>query len=370
MCSYMAMFPPAMPHVFIEWLTEPGDVVYDPFSGRGTTILEACLSGRSGAGSDANPLAWLLGAAKSAPPRARSLSSRLDQLCHQSPARYPDQTEVPRHIRMLFAPSVLRQLLWIRTQLKRSSRVDRYLLAVLAGMLHGNANRDGRPRGLTVAMPNTFAMAPGYVERYIRHHKLKPPVLDVLRVLRTRVDSFPLPEDGFSKGVVWKQDAARSIRYPKHLAPAKLIFTSPPYLGVIKYGKFNWIRHWLLGTEPREVDSCLFASGSLTKYLAFMSVVLRNLSEVTADDGFVCIVVGDVRRGSEELRLADEISQNCIDGTGLRVIGILRDSIPTKHKVSRIWGKQKGRATRTDRILILGKRGAKLPRLPRAFRWR
>src|SRR2546429_5326618 len=74
MCSYMAMFPPSMPHVFIDWLTEQGDVVYDPFSGRGTVPLEAGLMGRVGLGSDANPLAWVLTAAKVDPPsRAQAL---------------------------------------------------------------------------------------------------------------------------------------------------------------------------------------------------------------------------------------------------------------------------------------------------------
>ena len=29
------VLPNQVPHVFIRWLTEPGDVVYDPFAGRG-----------------------------------------------------------------------------------------------------------------------------------------------------------------------------------------------------------------------------------------------------------------------------------------------------------------------------------------------
>src|SRR5258706_4889714 len=45
MCSYMGMFPAALPRYFIEQFTEPGDLVVDPFSGRGTTALEACLAG-------------------------------------------------------------------------------------------------------------------------------------------------------------------------------------------------------------------------------------------------------------------------------------------------------------------------------------
>jgi hypothetical protein len=85
LCSYMAMFPPSIPHTFIQWLTEPGDVVYDPFCGRGTTPLEACLSGRVGLGSDASPLAWILSAAKVDPPTLGELRSRVRELRESGP---------------------------------------------------------------------------------------------------------------------------------------------------------------------------------------------------------------------------------------------------------------------------------------------
>src|SRR5215207_7250430 len=44
--SYRACFKPQLPRFFIERLTQPGDRVLDPFSGRGTTALEAALLGR------------------------------------------------------------------------------------------------------------------------------------------------------------------------------------------------------------------------------------------------------------------------------------------------------------------------------------
>ena len=42
--SYRACYKPQLPAYFIERLTEPGDMVYDPFSGRGTTAVEAANS--------------------------------------------------------------------------------------------------------------------------------------------------------------------------------------------------------------------------------------------------------------------------------------------------------------------------------------
>src|SRR5687767_2024220 len=79
-CSYFAMFPPQLPNVFIRWLTEPGDAVYDPFSGRGTVPLEAVLEGRRGYASDANPLAAALSAAKVRIPARSRVRARITQL--------------------------------------------------------------------------------------------------------------------------------------------------------------------------------------------------------------------------------------------------------------------------------------------------
>ena len=58
--SYRACFKPQLPAFFIERLTRPGDAVYDPFMGRGTTPLQAALMGRRPVGSDINPLSAML----------------------------------------------------------------------------------------------------------------------------------------------------------------------------------------------------------------------------------------------------------------------------------------------------------------------
>src|SRR3954452_16689533 len=80
MCSYLASFPAALTHAFIARYSRPGDVVVDPFSGRGTTPLQACAEGRIGAGNDLNPLAHLLTAAKVDPPTRADTSTRVATL--------------------------------------------------------------------------------------------------------------------------------------------------------------------------------------------------------------------------------------------------------------------------------------------------
>src|SRR5688572_4762196 len=58
--SYRACFKPQLPRFFIDRLTAPGDIVYDPFMGRGTTLIEAALMGRRPYGCDVNPLSRVL----------------------------------------------------------------------------------------------------------------------------------------------------------------------------------------------------------------------------------------------------------------------------------------------------------------------
>jgi site-specific DNA-methyltransferase (adenine-specific) len=358
MCSYMAMFPPSIPHVFIRWLTDPGDVVYDPFSGRGTTALEACLEGRRGYGSDLNPLALVLSRAKVAPPSLEGALARLAEL--EAQREVWDSSAEPESIRMLFDPGTLGELLWMKHVLDVEKPVDRFFLAALLGILHANANARGEPRGLTVSMPNTFSMSPGYVAKYIAEHRLVPPQVSPLVKLRARVEELLNRPYGHT-GAAWKRDATGSLSGPVRRAPAKLLFTSPPYLHVIKYGKLNWIRLWLLGESPREVDDKLFGSSSLPKYVEFMRKALQANVEAVREDGFVCLVIGDVRNGDEDLNLAQAVADSCVSGTGLTVRRIVNDSLPVHHKVSRIWKDTKGRATKTDRVVVLARRRA--PRL-------
>ncbi len=351
------MFPPQLPNVFIRWLTEPGDAVYDPFSGRGTVPLEAVLAGRQAYASDANPLAEALSAAKVRIPARSRLRARITQLENEfSP---PTTNEIPEHIRMLYSGSTLLQLVYLKEELARERPVDAFLVATLLGLLHGNHSKSGATRGLSISMPNTFAMAPGYVRNYINSHRLEPPEVDVFAMLRRRLDQLNLPDKSIEGGEAWSQDATAPPPDWLREQKAKLIFTSPPYLQVIKYGKYNWVRLWFLGEEPKAVDERLTDTASLPRYRTFMRETLTNLGSVVREDGYVCLVLGDVRRSDDEsINLARDVWDEVAapDG-GWRLHGIVTDRLPSGRKVSRIWKDSPGRATKTDRILILSRSG-------------
>ena len=78
--SYRACFKPQLPRFFIERLTRPGDLVYDPFMGRGTTLLEAIFLGRRAAGCDVSPLSAILLTPRLAPPSLEQIQRRLNEI--------------------------------------------------------------------------------------------------------------------------------------------------------------------------------------------------------------------------------------------------------------------------------------------------
>lgn len=352
LCSYFAMFPPQLASVFIRWLTQPGDAVYDPFAGRGTVPLEATLHGRVGYGADANPLAHALTSAKVHIPARHSVLRRLTQLEHGFQLRAVDTDEVPADIRMLYAPSTLRQIVYLRRALGNRN-VDPLITGMMLGMLHANHSAAGATRGFSISMPNTFAMAPGYVREYIARENLTAPEVNVFAMLRTRAERYRLPARAISSGHSWLHDATTPAPGQVRRARPRLVFTSPPYLQVIKYGKYNWVRLWFLDRSAPEVDSHLMASASLPRYLVFMEQVLAQLKRTVAEDGFLCLVIGDVRRGDDNLNLAEKVWCHVAEPMGWHCHGIIVDRVPAGRKVSRIWKNNPGRATKTDRIVIL-----------------
>lgn len=69
---YYGKLIPAIPSFFIKEFTRPGDVVFDPFSGSGTTAVESLKNGRNFVGFEINPLAHGIATTKTT-----NLNSRL-----------------------------------------------------------------------------------------------------------------------------------------------------------------------------------------------------------------------------------------------------------------------------------------------------
>jgi len=351
LCSYMAMFPPSIPHYFIQKYSEPGDTVLDPFSGRGTTPLEACMQGRIGMGNDKNPLAYVLTFAKTNVPQRSRILSRLKNLEAGYDPNNVSIDQIEWQIKMIFSNYTLRQLVYLREQLNwKTSNVDAFITAMILGIMHGNS--EGY---LSLKMPNTFSMSPNYVQSFIQKHGLKRPTRDTFTLLKKKLNRcYQRPQ---TKGRAYNQDA-RHLRWISNKS-VDLVVTSPPYTRVIRYGAFNWIRLWFLKQGAREVDSQLLCTQSLKKYLEFITDILVEMQRILKQEGVVVLIIGDVRDKESDVivNLASRVWESCAKLLDFeRIEEIREDRIREDTKVSKIWGeKKRGRATKIDRILVLKK---------------
>jgi site-specific DNA-methyltransferase (adenine-specific) len=392
MCSYLASFPAALAHAFIGRYSRPGDVVLDPFSGRGTTPLQACAEGRIGVGNDLNPFAHLLTAAKVEPAtRAEaltrvtalrvawagaaagweSLAARVSADPAAGDALIPaagsgggpaDGTEaVPAEVALAFHPRTLAQLLFVRSSLALDRPTDRFLAAALTGILHGKS-----ASYLSPLMPNTFSMAPRYVREFAARTGFSSPERDVFDCLASKVRRLYRQVGHAAPGVALLGDArdvtprVRAALRARGLPDrARLVVTSPPYLRVVKYGYYNWLRTWLLGFDARAIDAALDDAHHREPYLAFMREVLAGLRPALTDDAVLVLVIGDVefdrgRRLRGGVGLAERVWEQAAAPEGYRLAGVALDDVAANRKMTKLWGDEAGRATKTDRILVLG----------------
>src|SRR5438093_8697564 len=102
--SYRACFKPQLPRFFIERLTGPDDVVYDPFMGRGTTVIEAALLGRVPCGCDINPLSSFLTRPRLNPPTLQQVAERLKII------DFTDTDEFPEDLLVFYHPETLKEI--------------------------------------------------------------------------------------------------------------------------------------------------------------------------------------------------------------------------------------------------------------------
>ena len=137
--SYRACFKPQLPAYFIERLTREGDLVYDPFSGRGTTAVEAALRGRAVLINDVNPLSPLLTRPRLELPSLADIDARLRSL------RFPARPRSGLDLSMFFHPDTeyeilgLREYLYRRLHGRKEDAADRWIRMVATNRLTGHS---------------------------------------------------------------------------------------------------------------------------------------------------------------------------------------------------------------------------------------
>ena len=355
--SYRACFKPQLPAYFISRLTSAGDVVYDPFSGRGTTAVEAALHGRRVIANDVNPLSEILTRPRLELPALDAIAARLAGLkLDTAPVRSPD-------LSMFFHAQTLREIAGLRAYLQRryaageEDAVDRWIRMVATNRLTGHSKGFFSvytlpPNQATSAqnqlrINSTRRQAPEYRDT-------RALILKKSRQLQGRLDDDARQRLHAAAAAALFVTGAAASTSAITAASVQLTVTSPPFLDVVQYAQDNWLRCWFNNLDAEAIAAGITMSRTIDDWNRAMAKVFAELYRVTRPGGWVAFEVGEVRKG--KIRLEEHVAPLGA-GAGFACEAILINE-QRFTKTANIWGVGNNEAgTNSNRIVVFRKPG-------------
>lgn len=354
--SYRACFKPQLPRFFIERFTTPGERVYDPFMGRGTTLIESAFLDRIPVGCDVNPLSALLCMPRLHSVDGKAIQKRLAEidLSHAS--------EIREDLLVFYHPDTLRELCALREYfLRRETEgtldaIDSWIRMVATNRLTGHS------AGFfsVYTLPPNQAVSIASQIRINEKRQQTPTARDIRKIILKKSASLLkdlTPEEKKNLHHVGKksQCLTSSSADTKAIASSSisLVVTSPPFLDIVQYDQDNWLRCWFNGINSNAVP--IWQLRNADAWQQAMSTVFVELARVLRDGGIVAFEVGEVRKGKI---LLEDLVLPAASASGLQPIAILiNDQEFTK--TSNCWGVDNAdKGTNTNRIVILQKSAA------------
>ena len=304
--SYRASFKPELPDYFIKKYSEKGAVVLDPFSGRGTTALQANLLGRVAFASDVNPLAILLTKAKTTPAGLDEVVLKLNQIDFKRPI---DMSGFTAELTPFYHAETYRELINLKSFLRKNNdRISNFIELLAISRLHGHS-----PGFFSVYSFPQISIPPKRQELINRSRRQEPEYRAVApRIIRKAAQAL---RDGFSSEFLSVASAnmmqtsdARAMKF----IPANsvdLVVTSPPFLDKVDYITDNWLEFWFAGISPLKFRENLIMCRSLEEWTNFVSDFLTELLRVTKPKGYAVVEVGEVENSSGIIFLDEVVAQ-------------------------------------------------------------
>lgn len=353
--SYRACFKPQLPRFFIDLLSDFGDVIYDPFSGRGTTAIEAGLMGRKVISNDANPLSFILTRPRFNPPDPTDVHDRLTSIKTDSKLESEIDLSMFFHEQTLLEILSLRKYLSERKQSCNDDEIDRWIAMVATNRLTGHS------KGFfsVYTLPPNQAVSPESQIKINLARKQVPEYRNTREIIvaktrsllrnLTSLDMSNLRKIGDS-AIFLSHDASQT--HEIEAETVQLTVTSPPFLNVVQYSKDNWLRLWFNCLAPSEASSKITIARTVADWSVAMASVFTELFRVTRPDGWVAFEVGEIRKRTVNL---DEHVVPLGIKAGFGCHGILINTQEFS-KTSNIWGvKNMKSGTNTNRIVLFRK---------------
>lgn len=351
--SYRACFKPQLPRFFIERLTAPGERVYDPFMGRGTTPLEAALMGRVPVGNDVNPLSRIMTRPRFHPPTLAEVEARLRTIRLDDPADMPDDLLAFYHPDVLRAISSIKHYLLTRRDAGTMDVLDEWIALVSLNRLTGHSNGFFS----VYTLPPNQAVSVKSQRKINEKRQQVPPPRDVVKLILKKSKQLlgdVTPEvrttlDGVAGGAMLLTGPADAT--PRIASGSiALVVTSPPFLDVVQYDTDNWLRCWFLGIDSKSVR--LTMPRKVGDWQTVMTAVFAELHRVLRPGGHVAFEVGEVHGGETRL---EEAVVPCGMAAGLKpLLVLINDQEFTK--TANCWGVDNmSKGTNSNRIVVFRK---------------
>ena len=348
--SYRACFKPQLPRFFIDRLTGPGDIVYDPFMGRGTTLLEAALMGRRPFGCDVNPLSAVLCEPRLRPPSLADVQQALAEVDFTAADEMPEELLVFYHPHTLRQISALRRHLLERERRGALDRVQRWIRMVAVNRLTGHSTGFFS----VYTLPPNQAVSPRAQAKINSRLDQRPEPRDVPGLILSKSRALlrdVTPE--LRARLERLAGTARLLTGPSASTPSieddsiGLAVTSPPFLDVVDYKSDNWLRCWFSGIDTGAVPVTL--AKQLDSWTTFVTSTLAELRRILRPNGHVAFEVGEVRGGAVRL---EELVVPAGIAAGLEPVLVLVNAQEFT-KTANCWGVTNNRkGTNTNRVVL------------------
>jgi hypothetical protein len=296
---YLGKFIPQIVDVFLHRHFRPGQCVYDPFAGSGTTLVEANAFGMHSIGCDISAFNCLLAQVKTKAYSLGSLEMSLRGVLEQSrqTADVVDCADAAPWLRTWFAPRALRELLAYECVAADSTDDDAWDVARV--ILSRSARSARRTTHFDLDFPKKPTLKPYWC---YKHKRTCAPVQEAAKFLRRyttdsvrRIRAFA--ELRSSTDVHVLHADARSVDLPDAVDG---IITSPPYPGLIDYHEQHRYAYELLDLPDLrgfEIGTAKAGSGrkAIDAYIEGISAVFANARRFMSPGAPVVIVVNDSR---------------------------------------------------------------------------
>ena len=302
---YLGKFIPQLVEVFLRRHFKPGDRVYDPFVGSGTTLVEANAFGAAGVGCDISAFNCLLAKVKTTGYSLGALElclrGVLEQTQHTSEVVTP--SDASDWLRAWYSKRALSELLAYHCVASES--LDDPGWDVARVILSRAARSARRTTHFDLDFPRRPVNKPYWCHK---HRRTCRPVDEAMKFLRRYTTDTVRRIREFA--AIRSDQPIEVIHGDARLAELDLeptgIITSPPYPGLIDYHEQHRYSYELLGLKDRREEeigpaSCGHSRKAVRAYVDDMIAVFANAHRQLASGSPVIIVVNDSKEVYPEI---------------------------------------------------------------------